>query len=62
MADPTAPPHAPPPAPLLFVPPAAVLSGTSLGLIGPQADLTYPYTHLGEGPEALDALLKGTNG
>lgn len=40
----------------------AVLSGTSVGLIGAEADLTYPYTHLGEGAEALDKMVKGANG
>jgi NADH-quinone oxidoreductase subunit G len=30
-----------------------------IGVIGPAADLTYPYTHLGDGPDALDKLMAG---
>ncbi|MBV6488340.1 MAG: NADH-quinone oxidoreductase subunit G [Pseudorhodoplanes sp.] len=30
-----------------------------VGLIGPQADLTYPYEHLGAGPESVSELLAG---
>jgi len=30
--------------------------GLTLGLIGEQADLTYPYTYLGAGPESLEQL------
>ena len=28
-------------------------------MVGTQADLTYPYEHLGEGAEALASLSKG---
>jgi len=31
--------------------------GLTIGVIGEAADLTYPYTHLGAGPESLAALL-----
>ena len=37
---------------------AAAVSGTPVALIGSEVDLTYQYDHLGEGPDALDALLK----
>lgn len=30
-----------------------------IGVIGPQADLTYPYEYLGAGPESLQALIDG---
>lgn len=39
-----------------------MLSGASLGLVGEKVDLTYPVTHLGEGADALDAMLKGAKG
>jgi NADH-quinone oxidoreductase subunit G len=32
--------------------------GLKLGVIGEQADLSYPYTYLGAGPDSLAALLK----
>lgn len=35
------------------------LGTASIALIGPQVDLTYPYTHLGTGPKALDDLITG---
>eukprot|EP00884_Botryococcus_braunii_P000409 jgi/Botrbrau1/10369/Bobra.146_2s0008.1 len=35
------------------------LDGMSFGLIGPKADLTFPYEHLGEGPEAIQKLMSG---
>ena len=35
-------------------------SGLPVALIGPEADLTYPARHLGEGPAALAALRDGT--
>ena len=31
--------------------------GVQIGVIGEQADLTYPYTYLGAGPDSLSALL-----
>jgi NADH-quinone oxidoreductase subunit G len=34
----------------------AWLAGARVGLIGPAADLTYDYTHVGTGPSALHAL------
>ncbi len=34
-------------------------SGLPIALIGPEADLTYPALHLGEGPAALAALRDG---
>ncbi|GAB4823947.1 hypothetical protein N2152v2_010993 [Parachlorella kessleri] len=39
---------------------AAVLAGTSVGVVGEAVDLTYPYTHLGEGAGALDKMVKGS--
>ncbi|MDP9128478.1 MAG: NADH-quinone oxidoreductase subunit NuoG [Pseudomonadota bacterium] len=33
--------------------------GMRVALIGPAADLSYPYRHLGETPEALDDLVSG---
>ncbi len=33
--------------------------GLAVGVIGPKPDLTYSYSHLGEGPEALAALARG---
>jgi NADH-quinone oxidoreductase subunit G len=33
--------------------------GFPIGLIGPAADLTYRYQHLGEGPDALRAVAEG---
>ena len=33
--------------------------GLKVGVIGPQVDLTYPYHHLGDGPESLATLAKG---
>ena len=33
--------------------------GLKVGVIGPQVDLTYPYHHLGDGPESLASLAKG---
>ena len=33
--------------------------GLKVGVIGPDEDLTYPYHHLGDGPESLAALAKG---
>ena len=35
------------------------LEGASVAVVGPQADLTYPYEHLGEGADALAKLSKG---
>jgi NADH-quinone oxidoreductase subunit G len=35
-------------------------SGLPIALIGPNADLTYPLDHLGDGPAALHALLDGS--
>jgi NADH-quinone oxidoreductase subunit G len=32
-----------------------------VGVIGPAADLTYPYEHLGDGPEILEKLAGGRN-
>ena len=32
------------------------LAGIPIGLIGQAVDLTYPYAHLGTGPDALEAL------
>lgn len=37
---------------------AAAVSGTPVALVGEEIDLTYPYEHLGEGADALDALAK----
>lgn len=31
--------------------------GVTIGVIGEQADLSYPYTYLGAGPESLEALI-----
>ncbi|WP_298214870.1 NADH-quinone oxidoreductase subunit NuoG [Acidocella sp.] len=36
--------------------------GFQAGLIGPARELTYKYEHLGEGPEAIQALLDGRHG
>jgi len=33
----------------------------AVGLVAPKVDLTYPYAHLGEGPELLDDLLLSSN-
>ncbi|MDB5510848.1 MAG: NADH-quinone oxidoreductase, chain [Enterovirga sp.] len=33
-----------------------------IGLIGPQVDLTYPYEHLGAGPDTLGELVAGRHG
>ncbi|MEO1190112.1 MAG: molybdopterin-dependent oxidoreductase, partial [Pseudomonadota bacterium] len=33
--------------------------GLAVGLIGPQPDLTIPYSYLGAGPDSLTALAKG---
>lgn len=30
-----------------------------MGVVGPQVDLTYPYSYLGEGADALAQLSKG---
>jgi NADH-quinone oxidoreductase subunit G len=38
-----------------------VASNFSIGLIGQDVDLTYPYAHIGAGPEALAALAAGTH-
>jgi NADH-quinone oxidoreductase subunit G len=38
-----------------------VASNFSVGLIGQEVDLTYPYAHIGTGPEALAALAAGTH-
>jgi NADH-quinone oxidoreductase subunit G len=32
------------------------LAGIPIGLVGQAVDLTYPYAHLGSGPDALEAL------
>lgn len=32
--------------------------GCTVGLMGPQVDLTYEYNHLGDGPQVMDDLLK----
>lgn len=37
------------------------LEGTQVGLVGPEYDLTYPYEHLGEGHDALAAMLEGSD-
>lgn len=34
------------------------LEGAQVGVVGPKVDLTYPYEHLGEGPDALAQLSK----
>ena len=39
----------------------AAVAGTSIAVVGEENDLTYPYDHLGEGPDALDALSKPTS-
>jgi NADH-quinone oxidoreductase subunit G len=36
-------------------------AGMSIASIGPDVDLTYPATHLGDGPGAVAALLDGTS-
>ncbi len=36
-----------------------MLAGTSVGVVGEAVDLTYPYTHLGDGAGALDKMVKG---
>ena len=33
----------------------------AIGLLGAELDLTYPYVHLGEGPDSLDKLLLSNN-
>ena len=33
--------------------------GLKVGVVGPKAELTYPYEHLGTGPETLSALASG---
>ncbi|MEX2201558.1 MAG: molybdopterin-dependent oxidoreductase, partial [Dongiaceae bacterium] len=33
--------------------------GFAVGLIGPDVDLTYPVTHLGDGPQALQGIIEG---
>ena len=33
--------------------------GLRVGVIGPQVDLTYPYHHLGDGPQSLATLAEG---
>ena len=33
--------------------------GLRVGVVGPEVDLTYPYHHLGDGPESLATLAKG---
>jgi NADH-quinone oxidoreductase subunit G len=33
-----------------------------IAVIGPKLDLTYPYEYLGEGPEALDTLMRARSG
>jgi NADH-quinone oxidoreductase subunit G len=38
-----------------------VAGNFSVGLIGQEVDLTYPYAHIGAGPEALAALAAGTH-
>ena len=32
------------------------LEGAQFGVVGPAHDLTYPYDHLGDGPDALATL------
>jgi NADH-quinone oxidoreductase subunit G len=34
-------------------------AGIPVGVIGPQAELTYPYDYLGAGPKSLQALIDG---
>lgn len=34
-------------------------SRLKVGLVGPQADLTYPYDYIGAGPESLEEILSG---
>ena len=36
--------------------------GVAVGLVGPKADLAYPFTHIGAGPDALAALIDGRHG
>ena len=36
-----------------------LMGGLKVGVIGPQVDLTYPSTHLGNGPAALQDLVDG---
>lgn len=36
-------------------------SKIKVGMIGEELDLTYPYTQIGSGPEAIDALLNGNH-
>ncbi|WP_448187898.1 NADH-quinone oxidoreductase subunit NuoG [Azospirillum sp. sgz301742] len=36
-----------------------LMGGLKVGVIGPQVDLTYPSTHLGNGPQALQELIDG---
>ncbi|MCW8952943.1 MAG: NADH-quinone oxidoreductase subunit NuoG [Rhodospirillales bacterium] len=36
--------------------------GLSVGVVGPQLDLTYRYDYLGDGPSALSALADGKDG
>ena len=35
--------------------------GLKVGAIGPEVDLTFPYEHLGDGPESLAALAAGAH-
>lgn len=37
------------------------MGGANIAMIGEYADLTYPYTHLGEGVDALSDLASGKN-
>jgi len=36
-----------------------LMGGLKVGVIGPKLDLTYPHTHLGSGPQDLQALIDG---
>ncbi|WP_431858841.1 NADH-quinone oxidoreductase subunit NuoG [Azospirillum sp.] len=36
-----------------------LMGGLKVGVIGPQVELTYPATHLGNGPQALQELIAG---
>jgi NADH-quinone oxidoreductase subunit G len=36
-----------------------LMGGLKVGVIGPQVDLTYPSTYLGNGPQALQELIDG---
>lgn len=35
------------------------MEGAQVGVVGPQVDLTYPYSYLGDGAQALEQLNKG---